>query len=287
MLISSLHEPSLHTCKPGDYWYCYADRHTYEYVPSQQVGSTAVPACWSPHLLLGIVLVSSHPPMQNGPSLGPKIWINSNDLNQIPQLYDAHGGLWIPVVPLNFTFPPLNPTAGDAWHDAMIYTDYVYNGSDWILVPSGSTGNYSLGIQGSFNVNATPPATLLATPPASPSYTYAPVSSHSILNIVGYVDIRTDGSIIYDPQYTPDTASQMLWHAISKNAPTSANHVDLLAAHKKIEHLSAINDEYKELVAKCDEMFKYAEDRGFKFPSPEIQVDPNDAWDAAMGVVSK
>ena len=229
----------------GDFWFNFATRDLYEYHVTN--AGTLGSQGW---LLVGAGRYTSTnpPPVHTQTSLpSDPIWIDMNDPDRIPHLWNA--GSWVPVVPKTFQLPQLPAAVGDIWFNMNTLDGYTYDGTTWVLSQPAQALQFSS--------TASPKPALLSisapTPPAA-----------NALTITGLVKIYMDGRIEYDPSYTPDAAAKVLWEAIATMSP----------AYQEGEE-----------VKKLRKQIKYAEDRGFKFPKPAKAFDPNDAWDAAMGVV--
>jgi hypothetical protein len=175
MLIAGMLEPKPVNHNVGDYWYCYANRDLYE-LKSFVLGSQ-----W---MLLpsGTFVSPAPPPVLALPHLPPRpLWIKHGDLNRIPHLYDLQAQYWIPIVPMGFKFPPLNPIIGAQWFNSNTMYTYQYNGAKWIDItpPSpvgsqGATGQQTVHhapIQGQLNIKpiTLPPTNVQAgTPKTQP-----------------------------------------------------------------------------------------------------------------------
>lgn len=245
MLIGSLLSPS--TLSPGDYWYSYADRDLY----------MCVPAVNGPSGLTWQAVPSSRY-MFNSPPTGPAmppIYIDANDLNRVPHQYNPSGGNWIPLVPSSFTFPPALPVQGDIWQDPLSYECYLWTGSYWCNIsPQAIASAASSQAQVPFQFNSSSQVASLTIP--APGTNYA-------LEITGLVRIKMDGTLEYSVGYSPDLAAVQFWEAMALHMPTDNKELAMLRA-----------------------MVEEAKDAGFKFRSKKVApLDPNAAWDAAMGVI--
>jgi hypothetical protein len=226
----------------GDFWFCYADRDLYEYNPNPITFQTM----WN-IVGAGRYVSTNPPPVQTStsPPIDP-IWIKANDPNRVPRIFDPSGN-WIPIVQASFVFPPQNPNVADIWSDTNTQSDYTYDGTNWIKMPSQTL---------QINLLPTPAPLFMITAPGN--------IKPSALKIAGLIEIYMDGTIIYDPSYTPDKAAKALWEAIAYFSPT----------YKE-------GQEVKELRT----LLELARNMGFKIPQPRKPGDPNAAWDAAMGVI--
>lgn len=265
MLYGSMKQPLKSVV--GDYWYSYAERHTYARITLPLIGSP-----WMP-LAVGAYTWSA-PPV--GPGM-PPIWIDSNDLNSIPHIYDPASGGWIPVVSNTFSLPPVTPNPGDIWHDTNTLVDYMYDATilDWIQVGGSSLQILAVPPMGSSASGN--PFRLSNTPAPQPLMTI-PSGRNSCLKIHGLVEIFSDGTIVYELNYTPDRAAQAMWQAIAAFSPQ----------YKEGEEVKKLRYENDLLTIKSilmKEQIEYATARGFKFLKFEKPIDPIDAWDAAMGII--
>jgi hypothetical protein len=249
MLFGGLHQPS--TAARGDFWYCYATRELFEYQVNVIAGIT-----WN-LISAGRYASAAPPPTQTSTSRpADPIWIDANDPDQVPRIWDPSGN-WIPIIQASFTLPPYPPSVGDVWFDMNTLDGYTYDGADWVLSQTSQALQFnpqSL-MTGAFGISAPMSGAVLSV--SAPQ----PVSALTISDIV---KIYTDGRIEYGPTYTPDEAAKILWEAIATFSP----------AYREGEEVKKLRD-----------LIKYAEDKGFKWPTPKGPTDPNAAWDAAMGVV--
>lgn len=245
MIIGSIVSPSITTNMVGtSYWFNYANRGMYEI----KVDPTTLQLEW--HACPPGKFVGSSPPV--AVTLEP-IWIDSTDVNQIPQILTPGGG-WLPIVSSNFTFPPLMPLSGNIWTDTITNRVYRYDqlAMEWLDITTIS------------------PQNVISLPNmASGQFTATPSQIQPALSIKGLVEIYADGRIVYDPSYTPDKAAVALWESIAFFSPIYK---------EKIEELQYTNA----LLSKTIEQYV---DAGFVLPEPKAPVDPNAAWDAAMSVI--
>ncbi len=276
MLIASLLAPQ--TGRAGDYWYCLENRDLYEYLfqftnPWVQVPHGSFTSLGRPNML-GVT-----------PST---IWIDANDVNHVPHLYDSRSSAWIPVVPSTYNFPPSNPSFGTMWHDSMTGFDFIFAGM-WTMIGASSSGGLqpippgqgapTIGAQsitGGWAAAPTPPPPGMNAPlVGNMNFNSAPTPTltitQSALRINGLVEIFMDGTIVYDPSYTPDKAAEAMWDAIAQFSPI----------YKENVRIKALEDIIKGLT---NEVQKYI-DAGFELPQPKKAISPNDAWNAAMGVI--
>ncbi len=295
MLIASLLEPQ--TGRVGDYWYSLDLRAIFEYVQP----STARPVMplWNPVLSAAAAIAAAGVfTSPTPPTIVPNaqgvfqgvIWIDSNDPNHVPHLFDLSANAWISVIPKNYIFPPQLPPQGTCWHDSLSGFDFAYTGTNWVMLGASTGSGQITGSQnvqpvpvGSSGVAGQPQLTGQITAPNVSSggavgnlqiTNTAPIAAiprGSALSIVGLVDIYMDGTIVYGPNYTPDKTAEAMWDAIAQFSPI----------YKENQRIKALEDISKELAR---EVQKYI-DAGFKLPEPKKPIDPNDAWNAAMGVI--
>lgn len=291
--MSSLIEPTNGQLR--DFWFSLGDKELYEYGTSFLIGK------W---ILIGAGRYTSNRPpaiqTSNGLPSDP-IWIDANDPNRIPHIWDPSGN-WIPVVPLNFSFPPQSPNPGDVWLDTNVMCGYAFgnNGkwntivvagasnlhnSNYGVIPPGVAGPNPTGSNGILPSGAASAPIPVGSPGATGAQsisgnlqisTSAPsraimTISPSALKITGLVEIFMDGRIVYDPSYTPDKAAQAMWDAIAQFSP-------VYKEGQEVQRLRHDIDDYKMII-------KAFEDAGFKLPAKKGPGNPNSAWDAAMGVI--
>jgi hypothetical protein len=281
MLYGGMHPPS--GASVGDYWYCYADRTTYECNSSTAVSNATQTAGYTQ--LTWVPVPPASYASATPPAPRPGIWINTNDVYEIPHVYSHSSQRWIPIVDLSsgFVFPPGNPKVGDMWHNAATGDDYTFQGSattygqGWVLTGGVASGSLS----GGFAAVAAPQAAVVipaqsAQSPPSPILTI--YNQNDVL-----VQIDNNGQITYGPSYTPDLAALSFWTAISAHFPQEFRDVEKYRRENEVLYNLAL--EYERNIIDLEERIQYAENRGFKFPKPEEPVDPDKAWEAAMGII--
>lgn len=291
MLIASVLAPK--TGNSGDYWYCLETRALYEYLHMFVNPWARVPPG----------TFESPSPPTGVATTGTIIWIDSNDPNHIPYVYDQNSS-WISIIPVTYNFPPSTPLHGTIWRDSLSGFDFIYTGTaGWMMlgaltsfsgqqsqqpVPVGSPGatgvtnaNVASGILGGSGGWAAAPTPVPIPPrtgynaPLNINPTPAPQAlltiKQSALSITGLVDIFMDGTIRYAPGYTPNKAAEAMWDAIAQFSPIYKENV-------RIKELETTNE------ALLDTLQKFL-NAGFVLPEPKKPIDPNDAWNAAMGVI--
>lgn len=225
--------------------------------------------------LLWIPIAPSHPYPLN-PNKGDV----HVDLIGVPALWD--GNIWIPAVPLNYTYPPTNPAPGTNWIESLSQTPYIFFNGVWceLTIVSSSAGKPV-----SVNVPFAWPVAVSASGQANGLQilpTPAPISSTNQIQIIGpggpLVTIDTlTGILTYGIGYTPDAAAQIFWRTLAQASPRFLQ--------------TRIDDLVKDLANAASRLavaeghvLKFTQ-AGFKLPEPPKPFDPNDSWERAMGVI--
>lgn len=242
--------------------------------------------------IVWIPLTARHviPPSTNGLQAG---FVHIDYSTHIPHLWD--GTSWISAVTPNYIFPTQPPNVGDFWQESMSGYYYTYVATGWIALNPTITGVTSV------NAGAAPvpqytistggggvasPPTISLTGAASggvtyvisntqskPVFTIGPPSSPTLQiqhpqtgNLMVLID-PTNQVVTFGATYKPDITADTFWRTVMQNYPDNM--------------ITTLRNENKLI---SDELQQY-KDAGFKLRQKQKVIDPNDAWDAAMGII--
>lgn len=280
MIIVKVGEPT--TKNIGDVWFDPTTRVTQRAEVVNSVSPPGIVIAWIP--------ISPSSSLVFHPNKGD---IFVDHITKIPSLWD--GTSWISAVPLNYNYPPINPTDGMTWTDSLTQISYIFFQGQWCGVPtSAGAQGFVSGAGWPTNVSSQSPSPNLVptgqavnvpTTPVQNTLTTYPsgTSNGNTITIIGpnrveLVTIHTDtGTLTYGPTYKPDLAAEIFWQALLGSCPTILQ-AQIVSLTKDVKDATA------RLAVAEDRIIQF-NNAGYTLPEPPPPFNANDSWERAMGII--